>query len=242
MLALLVGVSLMACSTGSDEVSGVDPTEVTTDTPDTTTTQPATTTTDPATTDPTTTAVATTAAPTTAAPTTAVPTTEPPPLAGLVLRDAGLGPSEFGDDPDEVVARIADILGSPTVDTGWVASDSVALCPGDDYRSVEWGVLRLSFGDVSAFGVDRRHFTGWDYGIEGRLGEEPEGLISVNGVGLGTRVDELRDAYPAVEVFDGEEGLFPPAYYVNQHFQGFLTGIEDGDVVTVMFGGERCGG
>lgn len=239
-------LALAACSDGGDTVTGA-PDETTTTVPEDTTTTVAAppTTVSPTTDDPAPTSEPAVTSTTTTVPetTTTVPaTTTLPPLAALQLRDDGLGELRFGDDPDQVIAAVAAVLGSPTDDTGWVSSDAVALCPGEEFRSVEWGVLRLSFGDVSSFAVDRRHFNAWDYGIEGQLGEEPTGLLSVGGVGLGTRVDELRAAYPEVQVFDGEEGLFPPAYYVNDTFDGFLTGTTDADVVTVMFGGQRCGG
>jgi hypothetical protein len=188
---------------------------------------------------PSTTDASTTTTPAAPASTQAPPTTAP--LSGLILSDRGLGQATFGDDPEDVVAYVASLLGAPTADTGWLTDGQLALCRGDQYRSVEWGVIRLWLVDVSPFVEGRRHFAGWEYGLEGRLGEEPQGLITVDGVGLGTRVDELRAAFPDVEVYEGEEGLFPPSFYVNEEFDGFLTGETDADIVTVIFGGHRCG-
>ena len=39
----------------------------------------------------------------------------------------------------------------------------------------------VTFGDSSDFATGRRHFTSWDYGTEGILGEEPQGLITERG-------------------------------------------------------------
>jgi len=174
--------------------------------------------------------------------TSTVPATLPPaPLAALVLADTGIGEALFGDEPESVITFIGSVLGAATSDTGWVPIDEATLCPGTQYRRVEWGVLRVEFGDDSPFGSGQQHFTGWNYGTEGRLGEEPQGLISALGVGLGARVDEVQDAYPEVQVFEGEEGMFPPSYFVNDLFTGYVTGVQPDDVVLVMFGGRRCG-
>jgi hypothetical protein len=188
----------------------------------------------------TTSSTSSTTAPTTS--TTTVPPTLPPaPLAALVLADTGIGTALFGDEPESVITFIGSELGAATLDTGWVPIDEATLCPGSQYRRVEWGVLRVEFGDESPFGSGRQHFAGWNYGTEGRLGEEPQGLISALGVGLGARVDELQDAYPEVQVFEGEEGMFSPSYFVNDFFTGYVTGVQPDDVVMVMFGGRRCG-
>lgn len=159
----------------------------------------------------------------------------------LILRGDGLGTATFGAEPEGVISYVSAFLGSPTRDTGWIAPDSFALCPGDEIRRLEWGVLRLSFGDVSDFGVGRRHFYAWEYGLEGQLGDEPQGLRTVGGAGLGTRVLDLRAEFPEVVLVEGEEGLFPPRWYVSDYFNGYLTGVGDDDIVTVMLGGYFCG-
>ena len=172
---------------------------------------------------------------------TTPPTLPPAPLSSIVLDESGIGGALFGDDPDRVIAFVGSLLGAATADTGWVAADPASLCPGTEYRRVEWGVFRLEFGDLSPFAEGRRHFTGWDYGTEGVLGQEPQGLITEFGITVGSRVDELLDAYPEAQIFPGEEGTFSPSFYVDEYFDGFLTGTEPGDVVMVMFGGSRCG-
>jgi hypothetical protein len=234
LLVLIAMTGVVACASSSTATPDTvtTPTFITTTTtvPDTTTTS---------TTPPTTTSTTTTLPPTT---TTEPPvTTESPVLRELILRGDGLGTASFGADPDGVVAYVSSFLGSPTRDTGWIAPDSFALCPGDAIRRIEWGVLKLSFGDVSDFGVGRRHFYGWEYGLDGQLGDEPQGLRTVGGATLGTRVVDLRAEFPEVFVEAGEEGLFPPAWYVSDYFNGYLTGITDDDIVVVMLGGYFCG-
>lgn len=179
--------------------------------------------------------------------TTTVPettTTAPPPpapLGSLVLADDGIGPWRFGDEPEEVIAGVAAVLGTPSADTGWVGAEEL-LCPGQERRRVEWGVFRLDFGDSAQSGPsDERVFLAWDYGLESMLGEEPRGLITARGVGLGARVDELVDAYPDVVLSPGEEGVFSASFVIDANLSGLITGVADDDTVTVMSGGEICG-
>jgi hypothetical protein len=187
------------------------------------------------------TASETTVSESTVSETTSPVTTPPAPLGTLVLSDDGIGPWTFGSDPDEVIAGVGAVLGSPTLDTGWTSGAEGLLCPGTQRRRIEWGVLRVEFGDVSAFADGRQHFLAWDYGLEGVLGEEPRGLITARGVGLGARVDELIDAYPDTQLSDGDEGVFSAGFIVNEFLTGLITGVEASDTVMVMFGGQPCG-
>lgn len=177
-----------------------------------------------------------------ASPSLPVISIDPVPLSGLVLSADGLGEARFGDEAEVTVAYVSGLLGSPTGDTGWVdIQTEMLICERSKFRLLEWGVLRLEFGSLSVSGGDERHFLGWDYGTDGRLGEDPEGLITAFGVGLGARVDELLAAYPTSELFEGEEGNFPPAFTQIGGISGFTTGTTDSDVITVMQAGERCG-
>ncbi|TVR25654.1 MAG: hypothetical protein EA389_08450 [Ilumatobacter sp.] len=159
----------------------------------------------------------------------------------LVLRSGGLGAATFGAEPDGVIDYLASFLGSPTADSGWIDSDEFALCPGEQIRRIEWGVLRLSFGDVSSFASGRRHVYAWQYGLDGQIGGEPQGLRTDEGVGLGTPVADLQAAYPDVALYEGDEELFSPSFELEEDFFGFLTGLADDDVVTEMFSGYFCG-
>lgn len=167
---------------------------------------------------------------------------DPVPLSALVLGTEGLGEARFGDDPTEVIAYVANLLGSPTADVGWLELDGSGLpCERVTLRQVEWGVLRLEFGSLTVTEGAEPAFLGWDYGLDGRLGEEPQGIITDAGVGLGSRIDELRAAYPTVMVYEGEEGTFPPSFKVPGGVEGFSTGTTDTDVITVLKAGVRCG-
>jgi hypothetical protein len=167
---------------------------------------------------------------------------EPVPLSGLILHPEGIGEVTFGTDPEIVISYVAGLLGSPTADTGWVEIESeLLLCEREGFRQVEWGVLRLEFGDLILDEIDQMQFIGWDYGLDGRLGEPPEGIITELGVGLGARVDELLAAYPTTRLFEGEEGNYPPSFIGAGGLEGFTTGTGSSDVVTVLKGGTRCG-
>ena len=199
-----------------------------------------TTTTTPATT--TTTSPSTTTSTSTTSTSTTTTTTISPIVEELVLRFDGLGQAAFGADPDGVVEYVQSLLGAPTGDTGWVDPSSFALCPGNEVRRVDWGVLSLLFSDDSPVASGRRHFFSWEYGREDQIGAEPQGLSTPGGTTLGSRVVDLRAEFPDVAINPGEEdGVIPPNFYLNDNFRGLLTGAGDDDVVTVMFGGYGCG-
>jgi hypothetical protein len=191
---------------------------------------------------PTTTAAATTTSSSTTSTSSTTTTTISPVVRELVLRLDGVGQAAFGADPDGVVEYVQSLLGAPTGDTGWVDPSSFALCPGNEVRRVDWGVLSLLFSDETPVAAGRRHFFAWEYGREDQLGAEPQGLATSGGTTLGSRVVDLRAEFPDVAVNPGEEdGVIPPNFYLNDNFRGLLTGAADDDVVTVMFGGYGCG-
>jgi hypothetical protein len=195
-----------------------------------------TTTVPPATTGSTTTTTSTTST------STSTTTTISPVIRELVLRFDGVGQAVFGADPDVVIEYVQSLLGAPTADTGWVDPSSFALCPGNEVRRVDWGVLSLLFSDDTPVTFGRRHFFSWEYGREDQIGAEPQGLSTPGGTTLGSRVVDLRAEFPDVAVNPGEDnGVIPPNFYLNDNFRGLLTGAADDDVVTVMFGGYGCG-
>ena len=237
-LALLVAACSESSQSSSDTLAGtgdslagtgVDVSTSTSTTEPTTTSsaQPSTTTTTPPTTSVTT--------------TTTPPTTEPLPVRELVLRDDGIGAATFGAEPDGVIEYVSTLLGAPTGDTGWIDPFTFALCPGNEVRRVEWGVLSLLFSDDTPVSSGRRHFFAYEYGLDGQIGEEPQGLRTEGCSGRGSRVVDLRAEFPEVSVNQGEEGLFPSSFYVSDNFRGLLTGVNDDDLVTVIFGGYGCG-
>ncbi|MDQ3469511.1 MAG: hypothetical protein M3487_07070 [Actinomycetota bacterium] len=176
---------------------------------------------------------ATTAAP----PTTATPTTVAP--VTLTLQRDGLAVAAFGTDADATVAAVTAALGAPTEDTGWVDPLTISTCAGTELRRVSWGVLSLLFGDPAGAGA--RVFFAYSYGDVSGLGGQPAGLVTPEGLGLGTPVVDLRTAYPAVTINAGEEGLVESSFFVDDALAGLLTGATDTDSVTVIFGGPFCG-
>ena len=231
--AALVGLVVAACG-GSDDSTTETTTEFTL-LPSTTTTVPPSTTSTSSTT--TSTSTTTTTTTTVAAPST---TMADPAVEELVLSGDGIGTAGFGADADGVVSFIASYLGGPDNDTGWVDPLTIGLCPGTELRRVSWGVLTLLFGDVSSVLEGRRHFFGYTYGDQSEIGAEPVGLTTTRGVMIGSRVVDVRAAYPAAQFFP-EDDFFPPSFVVTDSLRGFLTGVEDEATVTAIIGGDDCG-
>jgi hypothetical protein len=230
----VAGTLVLAACGGSDddtasttEFTLVPPTSSTT-----TTTTTTTTTVPPTTTPPTTTAPTTTVAPST--------TVADPATVELLLSGDGIGTAGFGADPDGVVEYINSYLGPPSNDTGWIDPLTIGLCSGDELRQVSWGVLTLLFGDVSDVVQGRRHFFGYGYGDQGEIGAEPVGLQTTRGVMIGSRVIDVRAAYPAATI-NPEDDFTPPFFFVNDSLRGFLTGVSDDATVTAILGGGDCG-
>jgi hypothetical protein len=206
---------------------------------------------------PPTSAVPTTIATTTMAPTTTVApsTTEAttttttmatsttvadPAVAELLLSGDGIGTAGFGADPDGVVEYINSYLGPSSNDTGWIDPLTIGLCSGDELRQVSWGVLTLLFGDVSEVVQGRRHFFGYGYGEQSEIGNAPVGLQTTRGVRIGSRVVDVRAAYPAATI-NPEDDFTPPFFFVNTSLRGYLTGVSDDATVTAILGGGDCG-
>lgn len=186
-----------------------------------------------------------TSAPTTTATTTSTTstTTIPPPLGvdELILSDRGIGAALLGAAPDGVISYITSVLGAPTDDTGWVDPSAFYACSGTTVRRVEWGVLGLVFGDESPLASGRAHFMSYTYGAVDRLGDEPQELRTAAGVELGSTVADLRAAHPDVTLEEGDPSVdIPPSFFVSAGLRGLLTGIDDDDLVIVVFGGTGC--
>ena len=159
-----------------------------------------------------------------------------------MLRGDGIGSARFGAAPEGVIEYVTSILGGNTGDTGWVDPLTFAVCDGTVARRVDWGVLSLLFSDLSDVADGRRHFMGYEYGRVGELGDEPVGLRTPGGTTLGSRVVDLLADFPDAAVNPGEDDInIPPNFYVSDNFYGLVTGVDDDDVVTVVFGGYGCG-
>ena len=241
LVAALVAVALAgaACSeetTSSPDSTAPSATTGTSAAAASTTTSSSTTTT--TTVLPTTTAESTTTTSTSSTTTTTISRAQ----EELVLKPDGIGLAQFGADPEGIIEYMSTILGSPSGDTGWIDPFTFAVCPGNEVRRVDWGVLSLLFSDATQVASGRRHFFAWEYGLAGQVGDEPQGLRTPGGVTLGSRVVDLRAEFPDVAVNAGDEdGSFLPNFYVSDDFRGLLTGATDEDLVTVMFGGVGCG-
>lgn len=168
-------------------------------------------------------------------------TTEPLSVTELVLRGDSLGSAFFGAETQGVIDYVGSILGGNTADTGWVDPFTFGSCGDTVARRVQWGSLALVFSDLSPYASGRRHFIGWEYGVDGQIGTEPVGLRTPGGVTLGSRVVDLLAEFPDAAINPGEDDIgAPPNFYVSDFFRGLLTGPDGDDVVTVMFGGYGC--
>ena len=243
LVAAVLAAALGSSACSEETTSSPDTIDVGTAGPtsDSSTTAVATTTTAPTTT---TTVLATTTTESTTTTSTSSTTTTTISRAQeeLLLEPDGIGLAQFGADPEGIIEYMSTILGSPSSDTGWIDPFTFAVCPGNEVRRVDWGVLSLLFSDATQVASGRRHFFAWEYGLAGTVGDEPQGLRTPGGVMLGSRVVDLRAEFPEVAVNAGDEdGSFLPNFYVSDDFRGLLTGATDEDLVTVMFGGIGCG-
>ena len=187
----------------------------------------------------TTSTTSTTAAPTTTETTGVAPTLGPPPLP-LEFRVDGLNIVEFGAAPDEAVAVVGAYLGmSPTFDSGWVpAVGDFGVCPGTEYRQVEFAGLELKFTDEALFQpAGTRHFFAWAY--DGN----PPGITPWP-LDVGATVADLQALYPAA-LLSGDDPLFGSTFRVDgaagQQLWGRLTGTGPADTITYLTGGWGCG-
>jgi hypothetical protein len=162
------------------------------------------------------------------------------PGAELVLRQNGLGDAAFGADPDGVIAYVTAIIGSLTIDTGWVDSLSVGACLGSEIRQVSWADLTLQFTNDSNVTTGRRHFFSYVYGPTFGPAIAPAGLKTEAGIGIGSTVAELTATYPGVVVNPGDD-FGGPNFFVNDGLAGFLTGVNPTDTVKSVLGGQGCG-
>lgn len=225
-------------STASDDITG---------TPAPTTTSPDSTSAPSSSSNATTTTPEPVAAVTTTVPATSGPTAtaeEPDDDAGtgdLVLRPDGIGDVAIGEEAGTVIETLEEQLGPADDDTGWEDPLASVSCTQGEFRRVTWGSLSLLFTDDSGEIQGPRHLFGYEYGIVGQPGAEPEGLATEEGLGIGTTVAALRQAYPDADVDPGEDGFLSPFFYVTDGLQGLLSGADDNDEVTLIIGGTACG-
>jgi hypothetical protein len=213
-------LALAACSGGGATVD----TSTTTVVPTTTTTAPTTTT-----------------AATTTTSTTTTTTTLLPPSLPLEFLAGGLNIVDFGATPDDTLTLVGAYLGSsPTFDSGWVAAaGDYGVCPGTEYRQVEFGGLALKFTDGDIFEpAGTRHFFAWAYD-----GSSPG--ITPSALDVGITVADLQALYPAAQLF-GDDPLYGNTFLVDgpaegEQLWGVITGVGAADTITYLTGGWGCG-
>lgn len=164
-----------------------------------------------------------------------VTTTSVAPDAQIELRGDGLGVTTFGAPPDEAVTAVTDVLGPPTLDTGWEASfSSYGTCPGERTRGVEWDHLVLLFTDGATDYGNGEHLFTW------RITGAPPALGTAKGLGYRATVADAKELYPgAVEVAEPDDPF--PGFVRVALEGGTITGYLDGDVITNLEAGAGCG-
>jgi hypothetical protein len=164
-------------------------------------------------------------------------------VKGLGLSAQGLGDVQFGADADQTVIYVNSVLGKPTRDTGWVDPLTAGgSCPGTTIRLVDWNDLQLFFTDQSPAVQGLRHFASFSYGPAVTPGQpNPFGLVTGNGIGLGSTVKELKAAYPSAQIIPGDALATGPQFTIEQGLHGFLTGVKNADTVISFVGGFGCG-
>ena len=206
-----------------------------------------------------TTTTTTTIAPTTIAPTTVAPTTVPattsttavptttteapttttvPPGSLLALRSDGVGDARFGARPDDVINYVTKVIGPQTSDSGWVDAPT-RRCPGTVVRFVAWGDLNLYFSDSSQVSPASKAFFSWALGPANGTSIVPAGMKTLDGIGIGSTVAQLRSKYPAARIFAGDSAGTGSST-LTQDLYAFLNGSDDASVIIELTGGQGC--
>ncbi len=170
------------------------------------------------------------------------------PLAELVLEDDGLGDVLLGVPPETVIAEISALFGEPDHDSDWIVSEPniYGSCPGSEMRAIGWGSLLTIFirdGANRLGGWFYSYSYGYDYS-ENVGGFDPRGLrlTTAAGVGLGSTVSDLTDAYGSDLTVDGNTELDVWSFRIaGTEIRGLLSGREESDTVTLIELATGCG-
>ena len=158
------------------------------------------------------------------------------------LRSDGLGVTAFGDMPEYTIAALRAELGRPSRDVTEPAFSSFGTCPGTSLRAVEWGGPAVLITDgATAYGIeDGPHFFAYSY-----RADESLGLVTQEGIGLGSTVGDLRAAFGAGVRVNPEQDLLGASFEVGPYGPGGLYGLLDGtadtNTVTQVAAGQPCG-
>lgn len=202
--AILVGTACRGGGAGDD---------VTTSAPEAMPTSSATVTTSSATTS--TRSPATTSTTTTTTTTIAQTTTTAGFDLPALLRPDGVGPVDFGTEADEAMTLLTELLGPPSEVRDEGAQD--IYWSVEQVRFVTWDDLALQLvftdwnGDVTQPAAIPLHLADWEV-----LGP---GLTTVEGLGWGTTVGDLRAMYPDVQ------------FGINEFAPMFIIEGPDGDIL-----------
>jgi hypothetical protein len=183
---------------------------------------------------------------TTVVPTTTMPetTTIPPAPATVEFTNHGIYAGEawiyFGFDDEATISAVTAVLGAPSVDSGWIAD---SICPPPEVRTVRWNDLWLLFtkADTDFWIGGVPHFFTYQYS-----GSTPE-LFTTEGIGLGSTLSDLDDAYGGPDLTIEESPFVPGQGYWTYKdapwtgMWGFATGQSPSDTVTSINGGAGCG-
>ena len=165
-----------------------------------------------------------------------------PAVKGLDLSNGGIGGALFGADPESVLRYARAILGSPTADTGWVDTATLAgmKCVGTQARFVTFHDLQFFFSDDSGYSHGRQHFAAYTYGPASGDHPDPYGLATAAGIHIGSTVAELKKAYPKAGLNQPSQARPYPGFSIRHNFVGALTGLLNTDTVTAVIGGAAC--
>ena len=116
---------------------------------------------------------------------------------------------------------------------------SSRTCPGTEVRFITWNDLTLTFGDESNVSSGRQHFYAWSLGPPAGA-VVPFGMHTPEGIGIASTVAEIKVAYPAVALFEGDELALASAH-ISEALFAFLTETADNGSIVAMLGGQGCG-
>lgn len=231
-IGVLVALATVASACSSDSADNTTTTAevslTTTSAPTTTTTATPSTTTAPTT--------------TTTVPATTTTTTLPEPEFGFFVD--GFGIVDFGASPDEVQAALDPLLGPPTIDSGWLDEP---LCPGDEFRFLQYGDTLFDFRVLFAVGdpftdsiVHPGYFFSYNYNGVTDVPVEAPALT------VGTTVAELEALYPDVTYQENPFVASTTDYVVDgstdlEGLIGQVSGTDPDATVESVQGGIGCG-
>jgi hypothetical protein len=146
----------------------------------------------------------------------------------------------FGQNAPDVLALLQSVLGAPDGDTGWRSDQH---CSGSETRRLTWGDLEVVFTGMETSGGTalKRTFEQWFVNEPGTL---PPGLVTLDRVGIGSTVADLKYAYPSLEISHPRQGdkmgLFTTKSGNDNLIAGFTTDTTDASTVFQMWAGGAC--